>query len=84
MIEEVLDPGVVGISRGWGAVLPAAVASELIPGPVAVVEGRIGDNEVGFEVFMGVVEEGAFVVPANLGGVDAPDGEVHFGQTPGG
>ena len=84
MIEEMLDPGVVGIPGGRGAVLPATVATELIAGPVAVVEGRVGDNEVGFQVFVGVVEEGAFVVPPNLGGVDAPDGEVHLGQPPGG
>ena len=33
---------------------------------------------------MGIVQEGAFVVPQYLRAVDGPDGKVHLGQPPGG
>jgi len=39
MVDQVLDPGIVGISRRRDAVLPAFVVPERLATPVAVVEG---------------------------------------------
>ena len=52
--------------------------------PVADVERRVGDDEIGFQVFVRIVQERTFVVPFHLRAVDAADGEVHFRQPPGG
>ena len=84
MIEEVLDPGVVGVARRGRAVLPPAVLAQKFAAPVGVVEGRVGDDEIRLEVLVRVVQEGAFVVPFDLRAVDAANGEVHLGQPPGG
>ena len=82
--DEVLQPCEVGIACLWNTVFPAAIATELFTAPVAVVEGRIGYNVISFEVFMGVVEKGAFVVPFDLGAVDTANSEVNLCQTPSG
>ena len=80
VVQEVLDPGVVGVSRRRGAEFPAAVLSQQFARPVGIVEGRIGDDEIGLEV----VEEGTFVVPLHLRAVDSAYGEVHLAKAPGG
>ena len=57
VVDHVLHPGVVGVARGRRAVLPALVVPEPIAAPVAHVEGRIGEDEVGLEVGVAVVVE---------------------------
>lgn len=84
VVDEMLQPGEIGVARRRRAVLPACVAAQLLAAPVADVERRIGDDEIGFEVLVRVVQERAFVVPFDLRAVDAADGEVHFRQPPGG
>ena len=79
VIDEVLHPGEVGVAGRRHAVDPALVFLQQFAAPVAVVEGRIGQHVVGFEVRMPVVVEGVAV--GNLR-VDAADGEVHLGQPP--
>ena len=81
VVDEVLHPGEVGVARRRHAVLPALVILQQFAAPVAVVEGRIGQHEVGLEVRVPVVVEG--VAMGDLR-VDAADGEVHLGQPPGG
>ena len=81
-MDEVLDPGVVGVADGRVAVGPAAVAAEELAGPVADVEGRVGEDEVGLEIGVGVAEEGVGRRRAEVG-LDAVDGEVHVGEAPG-
>ena len=84
VVDEVLQPSEVGVARWRRAIFPAAIVAQQFTTPVADVERRVGDDEIGLEVFVRVVEEGAFVVPLHLRGVDAADGEVHLGQPPSG
>jgi hypothetical protein len=84
MVEELLYPGIIGIACRWNAVFPSAILAQQIAAPVAVVEGWIGDDIIGFQVFVNIVEEGALVVPFNLRAVYASYSEVHFAQSPGG
>ena len=81
VVDDVLHPGEVGVARRRHAVLPALVVAQALAAPVADVEGRIGEDEVGLEVGVAVVVEGVAV--GDLA-VDAADGEVHLGQPPGG
>ena len=76
-----LHPGEVGVALGRDAVLPALVVGEPLAAPVGDVEGRIGQDEVGLEVGMAVVVEAVAVGDLAL---DAPDGQVHLGESPGG
>ena len=80
-MDEVLHPGEVGVARGRHAVLPAHVV--VLAAPVGVVEGRIGEDEVGPEVGVEVAAEGVGLLAPRVG-LDAADGEVHHGQAPGG
>src|SRR6059036_1687816 len=48
--------------------------------PVGVVEGRIGEDEVGAEIGMEIASEGVGLLFAEIG-FDAADGEVHHGET---
>ena len=76
-----LHPGEVGVALGWDAVLPALVLGEPLAAPVGDVEGWIGQDEVGFEVGMAVVVKAVAVGDLAL---DATNGQVHPGQSPGG
>lgn len=51
--------------------------------PVGVVEGRIREDEVGAEILVEVAAEGVGVLGTEVG-LDAPDGEVHHREAPGG
>ncbi len=79
-----LQPGEVGIARRRCAVLPTVIAAQQRAAPITDVEWRVGDDEVGFQVFVSVVEKGAFVVLFHLRRINAAYGEVHLGQPPGG
>ncbi|SMF63989.1 hypothetical protein SAMN06265365_12386 [Tistlia consotensis] len=81
VMHDVLHPGVVGVARWRVAIPPALVAAQPLAAPVGDVEGRVGEDEVGLQVGVAVVVEG--VAMGDLP-VDAPDGEVHLGQPPGG
>ena len=82
-MEDVLEPGIVGIAGRRDAVAPADILAQALAAPVGDVEGGIGEDEVGLQVREGVLVEAALVVPADVG-VDAPHGKVHPGQPPGG
>jgi hypothetical protein len=66
---------------GRGTVLPTLVVAEEFAAPVAHVEGRVGEDVVGLEVWVAVVVEGVAV--GDLAFYTA-DGEVHPGEAPGG
>jgi len=83
VVDEVLDPGVVGVVHRRHTVLPARIVGEPLAAPIAHVEGGVGQDVVGLEVLVQVIVEGVGVVGAEVG-VDATDGQVHFGQPPGG
>ncbi len=71
----------LALPLGGNAVLPAHVVISAVP--VGIVEGRIGEDEVGLEVFMQVAAEGVGLLRAEVG-LDAANGEVHDGQAAGG
>src|SRR5207249_3354973 len=80
MVNEVLDPREVRVAGGRDAKRPSAVVAELLAAPVAYVERRIGEDEVGLEIRQLVgVERVALLDP----GLDAADREVHLAQPPG-
>ena len=81
VVDDVLNPRKVGVAVRRGSVLPAHVVGEFVSAPVAEVEGRIGQYEVGLERRVAVVEEGVGVVLPQVG-LDAPDGEVHLRHLP--
>ena len=83
VVDEVLDPGVVGVVRRRHAVFPAHVLFEALAAPIGHVEGRIGEDGVGLQILVQIVVEAVGLVGAEVG-VDAADGEVHPGQLPGG
>ena len=71
----------LALPRGRKAKLPAHVV--VFAEPVGVVEGRIGEDEVGAEIGMEIAPEGVGVLFAEIG-FDAADGEVHHGEAAGG
>ena len=81
VMDEVLYPGVIGVADGRVAIGPPLVAAEQLSRPVADVEGWVGEDEVGFEVRLLVVEERVCRFLAELG-LDTMDGQVHVGEAP--
>lgn len=81
VVDEVLDPCEVCIPLRRDAVLPADVV--VFAEPVGVVEGGIGQDEVGPEVGVERAAEGVGVLGSEVG-LDAPEGEVHDGEAAGG
>src|SRR5438132_6966625 len=80
-MDEVLHPGEVGVAARRKAELPAHVV--VFAEPVGVVEGRIGEDEVGAEIGMEIAPESVGLLFAEIG-FDAADGEVHHGEAAGG
>lgn len=83
VVEHVLQPGVVGVACGRGAVLPARVAGECFAPPVGGVEWGVGHHEVHFLVEVLGGGEGVGVAFAEVV-FEAVDGHVHGGEFPGG
>ena len=83
VMDEVLDPGVVGVVHRRDAVFPAGVFPKAFAAPVAHVEGRIGEDEIGAQVFVQVVVKTVRMLTAKVS-VQSSDGQVHHGQPPGG
>jgi len=83
VMDEVLDPGEVGVAGRRHTKLPANVFFEAFTAPIAVIERRIGEEEIGFEVLVRVIVERALAVPGDVG-LDATNGEVHLAEPPGG
>src|SRR5665647_1973520 len=83
VVDHVLHPGEVGVAHRRRPVLPAHVVAQALAAPVAHVERRVGEDEVGLEVLVLVGVEGVGVVRPQVA-LEAADGEVHLGQAPGG
>ena len=66
---------------GRRAVLPAHVFSQLVAAPVAIVERRIGQHEIGLQVLVQVAAEAVGVFGPEVA-VDAANGKVHHRQPP--
>jgi hypothetical protein len=79
MIDEVLDPCKVRVAGGRHPVLPALVVLELVASPITVIEGRVGQHEVGLQIGVLVIVEAVAVGDLRI---DPPDGEVHLRQPP--
>jgi hypothetical protein len=56
-MDELLNPGIVGVAHGRCAVLPADILPQPLTAPVGDVEWRIGQDEVGLQVFVQVFVE---------------------------
>src|SRR5947207_9532952 len=76
-MDEVLYPGEVGVAARWKTELPARVV--VFAEPVGIVEGRIGEDEVGAEIGMEIAPEGIGLLFTEIG-FDAANGEVHHGK----
>ncbi len=83
MVDEVLDPGIVGVVRWRHAVFPAHVLLEALATPIGHIEGRVGEDIVSLQILVQIVVEAVGLMGAEVG-VDAADGQVHLGQLPGG
>ncbi len=81
VVDEVLNPGEVGIALRRDAVLPADVV--VLAVPVGVVEGRVGEDVVGAEIGVDVAAEGVGLLGPEVG-LEAAQGEIHDGQAAGG
>ena len=62
---------------------PAHVLPQVFAAPVAHVERRVGEHEIGLEVGMQIRPEAVGVAQAEIG-VNAANGDVHPHQFPGG
>jgi len=82
VVNEMLDPGEVGVPARWRPVLPAHVLAQALPAPVAVIERRVGQDEIGLQILVEVAVEAAGVLLAEIA-VDAADREIHLRQAPG-
>ena len=80
-MDEVLQPGIVGIAHRRHAVFPAGIVAQLLAAPIADVEGRIGKDKIRFQVGVAVIQEG---VAQFQFGVNAANGQVHARQAQGG
>lgn len=80
VVNEMLDPGEVGVALGRDAKAPANVI--VLAAPVAVVERRVGQHIIGAEVRVldGAKSVGVFLAKVRL---DATQGEVHDSQSAG-
>src|ERR1700754_2701277 len=73
-MDEVLDPGVVGVPVWRRAVLPTGVALDLAGAPRLEIERRVGEDEVRAQARELVVEQ---AVPELDVAAEPVDGEVH-------
>src|SRR6266568_5929141 len=76
-----LNPGKVGVACRRYAIFPANVVAQAVATPIAVIERRIGEDEVGFEVFVQVILEGVCVVGTQVS-FDASNSQIHLSQAP--
>src|SRR5665648_301776 len=83
VVDHVLHPGEVGVAHRRRPVLPAHVVAQALAAPVAHVERRVAEDEVGLQVLVLIGVEGVGVVRPQVA-LEAADGEVHLGQAPGG
>ena len=82
VVVDVLEPCVVGVSEGRHAEFPTGVIPQELATPLLDVEGRVREVEIEAHVREGVLEQRAFVVPAEVAG-NTPDREVHAGEPEG-
>ena len=81
MVDEVLHPGKVGIALRRHAKFPAHVIIGAMP--VGIIERRVGQNELGLEVFVEIAPEGVGLLGTEVG-LNAANGQIHYGQASGG
>src|SRR6266404_5098266 len=82
-MDEMLNPRVVGVVHGWHPEFPAHVLPQVFAAPIAHVERRVGEDEIGLEVGMQILPETVGVARAEIG-VNAANGEIHPRQFPSG
>src|ERR1017187_8515901 len=80
-MDEMLYPGVGGVVHRRHPEFPAHVLPQIFAAPIAHVERRVGENEIGLEVGMQIRPEAVGVAWAEIG-LNAANGEVHPRQFP--
>ena len=81
MVDHVLNPREVGVAFRRDAVGPPRVIQQFLPAPRMVIEGRIGENEIGLEIRVQIVCEGVRVMRAEIG-LDAADSHIDLRHFP--
>src|SRR5689334_18677588 len=82
-MDEVLHPREVCVTHRRNAVLPALTRAQPLTAPIAVVEGRVGKDEVSLETRMQVLVEAVCPLRSQIC-LDTPNGKVHFREPPSG
>src|SRR5690606_26125652 len=69
--ETLLFQGIQSLGHLYlGQVLSYGLVEPGLAAPIADVKRRIGNDEVGFEIFVGVVQKRAFVIPSDPRSID--------------
>ena len=55
MMDDVLHPREVGVADRRLSKLPAFVVAQAVTAPVGNIERRIGEDEIGFQIWMAIV-----------------------------
>src|SRR5690625_6937160 len=71
MIQEMLNPCVVGVAFGWNTIFPAAIVTGQVTTPITHIKRRIGNDIIGFQIGMSIIQKRAYVVQFNLGAFNA-------------
>ena len=80
-MQHVLDPGEVGVANRRHPVAPPRIIAQPLAAPLADVERRVGEDEVGAQVRVHVVMKRVAPLRAEVG-LDSAQREVHLRQPP--
>src|SRR5690625_244540 len=80
MIQEMLNPCVVGVAFGWNTIFPGTIVTEQVTTPITHSKRRIGNDIIVFHIEMRILQKRVFVVPFDLGAINASSSVVHFCQ----
>src|SRR5690625_6903652 len=80
MIQEMLNPCVVGVAFGWNTIFPAAIVTEQVTTPSTHIKRRFGNVIIGFQIGMSIIQKQAFVVPFDRGAIIPSNSKVLFCQ----
>src|SRR5690625_7740393 len=70
MIQEMLNPCVVGVAFGWNTIFPAAIVTEQVTTPITHIKRRKGNDIIGFQNGTSNIQKRALDVPFDLGDIN--------------
>ena len=80
-MDDVLHPGIVRVAARRHAILPAHIVAHPLAAPIAHVERRIRQDEIGAQVFVQIIVERVGVHVADVA-IDAANRQIHLAQPP--